>query len=74
MNQILVQNINEEIKKGIAKWGATDTTPDRLLAAATEELGEVAHAINHSESIGRIRQEITEVMGILARLYDMVIS
>lgn len=72
MNYELIKRIDEERERGIQKWGDTDRTPGVLLNAATEELGEVAHAINHNESMDRTQQEITEVMGILARLYEMV--
>ncbi|GAI65063.1 unnamed protein product, partial [marine sediment metagenome] len=49
-----------------------DKSPSILLNAATEELGEVAHAINHVEGRDRIVQEIAETIGILSRLHDMV--
>lgn len=72
MNYELIKRIDEERERGIQKWGDTDRTPTILLNAATEELGEVAHAINHEEGMDKTQQEITEVMGVLARLYDMV--
>lgn len=72
MNYGLIQRIDEESKAAIKKWGVTDKTPEILLNAATEELGEVAHAINHNEDVSEIQQEIVETMGILARLYEMV--
>lgn len=72
MNYSLIQRIDEEKEVAIKKWGDTDRTPQILLNAATEELGEVAHAINHKEGVAVIQQEVVETMGILARLYDMV--
>jgi len=72
MYQSLVNRINEEEKVAIKKWGDADRTPDDLLCAATEELGEVAHAINHKEGVSAIHQEIVEAMGVLSRLYEMV--
>lgn len=72
MDVLLVKLVEDEERKGKAKWGHSDTVPDRLLAAATEELGEVAHGINHNEGSAKIRQEIAEVIGVLSRLYDMV--
>jgi len=68
----LIKRVKEEEERGIAKWGATDNNPNILLNAAVEELGEVAHAINHSEGIEKIQQEITETIGVLSRLYNMV--
>lgn len=68
----LIEQIDAEKAIAIQKWGDTDRTPEILLNAATEELGEVAHAINHNEGREAILQEIVETMGILARLYDMV--
>jgi len=72
MKQKLIQSVNHEIARGKAKWGEVDKSPELLLIAATEELGEVAHAINHNEGCATIQQEIAEAVGILARLYDMV--
>ena len=72
MNYGLIKRIDEEMKVAVNKWGDADRTPDDLLCAATEELGEVAHAINHKDGVGEIQQEIVETMGILARLYEMV--
>ena len=73
MDARLAYKIVQEEVRGMAKWGSTDKSPTILLAAATEELGEVAHAINHNEGADRIAQEIAETMGILSRLYNMVI-
>lgn len=72
MNTDLLRMVEVEEFKGATKWGHSDTHPDRLLAAATEELGEVAHGINHGEGADKTRQEIAEVIGVLSRLYDMV--
>lgn len=72
MEYRLRTHIDQEVARGFAKWGTTDTSREILLNAATEELGEVAHAINHNENYRRIQQEIAEVMGVLARLYEMV--
>ena len=72
MLEELIDKIVMEEERGIAKWGKTDRSPDILLNAATEELGEVAHAINHNEGADKIRQEIAETMGVLSRLYEMV--
>lgn len=72
MRHELLDKVIDEEERGIAKWGATDKTPEILLSAALEELGEVAHAINHNEGKERVQQEIAEVMGILSRLDIMV--
>jgi len=72
MNIDLIKQVDKEIVRQIEKWGATDENPIVLIAAATEELGEVAHAVFHDEGVKQIRQEISEVIGVLARLYDMV--
>ena len=72
MRYALIKKVNEEMARGIEKWGATDDSPNILLNAAVEELGELAHAINHDEGIPVAQQEIAETIGILARLYDMV--
>lgn len=72
LSEELVSMINTEVKRGIEKWGKVDTTPGVFLNAALEELGEVAHAINHEEGVSVIAQEIAEAMGILTRLFYMV--
>lgn len=72
MNYRLIQRIDAEREVAIKKWGDVDRTPVDLISAATEELGEVAHAINHNEGVAATQQEIVEVMGILSRLYEMV--
>jgi len=63
--------VNQEEARGRKKWGDTDKSPEILLNAATEELGEVAHAINHAEGKEATQQEIAETIGILSRLYEM---
>ena len=72
MQAALIDLVNKIEKRGIEKWGDTDNCPEALLNAATEELGEVAHAINHQEGGARIQQEVVDVIGILSRLYNMV--
>ena len=72
MNYSLIKRIDAEREVAIKKWGDVDRTPPDLLNAATEELGEVAHAINHNEGVAATQQEIVEAMGVLARLYEMV--
>lgn len=72
MRADLIKKVNKEIDRQKAKWGHTDENPIVLIAAATEELGEVAHACFHDEGLERTQQEISEVIGILVRLYDMV--
>lgn len=72
MLQELIGRVIEEEKVAKAKWGYMDRTPNDLLNAATEELGEVAHAINHDEGKEAIQQEIVETVGVLARLWEMV--
>jgi len=72
MNRLLVELVNAEEKVAIEQWGVTDRTPEILLNAITEELGEVAHAINHEEGVASINQEIVETIGVLSRLYNMV--
>ncbi len=68
----LIDKIILEEERGITKWGSVDRDPTILLNAATEELGEVAHGINHDEGSDKIQQEIAETMGVLSRLYTMV--
>lgn len=68
----LIDKINLEEERGIAKWGSVDRDPTILLNAAIEELGEVAHGINHDEGSDKIQQELAETMGVLSRLYTMV--
>lgn len=72
MRPELIRKVRDEMQRGIKKWGEIDDRPGILLNAATEELGEVAHAINHEEGIECIQQEIAETIGVLARLYEMV--
>ncbi|MBA7679686.1 hypothetical protein ES703_87988 [subsurface metagenome] len=72
MNYSLIKRIDAEREVAIKKWGDTDRTPEILLNAVTEEVGEVAHAINHKEGVSATQQEIVEAMSVLARLYEMV--
>lgn len=72
---MLVDLINQatiEEERGKEKWGHVDLTPVDLMIAIQEEIGEVAHAINHHEGHERVKQEIAEVVGLLNRLYGMV--
>lgn len=71
MDRMLLQLAEKEEARGQEKWGDTDTNPFVLLNAATEELGEVAHAINHQEGQEVVTQEIAETIGVLSRLHDM---
>lgn len=73
MDSRLLSRVQAEERRGKEKWGHIDTSPAILLNAATEELGEVAHAINHEEGKDKTAQEIAEAIGVLSRLYDMVI-
>lgn len=57
--------------RGLEKWGHVDKTPQDLMIAIQEEIGEVAHAINHGEEDERVQQEIAETVGILSRLFSM---
>lgn len=66
----LVELVNTEIERGHKKWGDVDKTPGLYLNAALEELGEVAHAINHSERPSKAQQEVVETIGLLVRLWD----
>lgn len=72
MQRELIRRVEVEEIRGKRKWGAVDRIPGALLNAATEELGEVAHAINHEEGVDKTRQEIAEAMGVLSRLWNMV--
>lgn len=72
MNKELIERAGREVIEGLLKWGHADRTPINLLAAITEEVGEVAHAINHGEGQEATRQEIVEVIALLNRLYEMV--
>lgn len=74
MDRALIKAVEREELRGYQKWGEVDKTPALLLNAATEELGEVAHAINHNEDEEVISQEIAETMGVLSRLYDLVMA
>lgn len=62
MNFQLIKQVDEQVARGIEKWGEIDNSPGVLLNAALEELGEVAHAINHTEGTRRTKQEIAEAM------------
>lgn len=72
MDERLMRMVIGEEERGIAKWGLVDISPELLLNAALEEIGEVAHAVNHSEGFEFVGQEIAEVIGVLSRLYNMV--
>lgn len=69
MNVTLLRMVEVEESRGEAKWGEVDKDPTILLNAAIEELGEVAHAINHNEGVENASQEIAEAIGVLSRLY-----
>lgn len=72
MDAKLIAAVEKEEIRGREKWGKVDTSPVILLNAATEELGEVAHAINHGEGKENISQEIAETIGVLSRLHHMI--
>ena len=72
MNIELLKTVEKEEERGKLKWGNVDREPPDLMIAVQEELGEVAHAINHTEGAEVAKQEIAEVIGLLSRLYDMV--
>lgn len=71
MDTHLIDRVENEVYRGQQKWGHVDINASALLNAATEELGEVAHAINHGEGCEKVQQEVVETMGILTRLYEM---
>lgn len=71
ISQELIDKVDNEMDSAIAKWGKHDQIPDNLISAATEELGEAAHAFNHNEGKEKAQQEIVEAIGVLVRLYDM---
>ena len=71
ISQELINKVDKEIDRAIAKWGEHDQIPDNLISAAVEELGEAAHAFNHNEGKEKAQQEIVEAIGVLVRLYDM---
>lgn len=71
MDAKLIGMVEQEEVHGLAKWGDTDKNPVVLIAAAVEELGEVAHAYFHNEGSKKISQEIAETIGILSRLHEM---
>jgi len=72
MNQRFIDRAIAEEGRGKAKWGQVDKTPQDLMIAIQEELGEVAHAINHNEGRNIIQQETVETVGLLSRLFNMV--
>jgi len=72
MQRELLRQVEVEEIRGKKKWGAVDRSPGILLNAAVEELGEVAHAVNHDEGADKARQEIAEAVGVLSRLWNMV--
>lgn len=72
MDMDLVRMVTAEEQVARTKWGSHDQIPDNLISAAVEELGEVAHAINHEEGLARTNQEIVHSIGVLSRLYNMV--
>lgn len=72
MKEKLIMLVEEEERKGFAKWGDIDRTPVDYMIAIQEELGEVAHAINHNEGVEATTQEIAQVIGLLSRLYEEV--
>lgn len=72
MKHELIDRVVIEEEVALAKWGATDRSPEILLNAVTEEVGEVAHAINHNEGAEQVKQEIVEAIGVLSHLYDMI--
>lgn len=68
----LLHMVRLERQRGYEKWGTVDKDPTILLNAIIEEIGEVAHAVNHDEGTDKTVQEIAEAIGVLTRLYDMV--
>ena len=72
MLEKLTDMIRLEEARGLTEWGRADKTPQDLMIAVQEEIGEVAHAINHYEGSAQVQQEIAEVVGILSRLFSMM--
>ena len=69
MNEQLLKLIGIEEERGKRKWGHVDITPADFMIAIQEEIGEVAHAINHKEGKKVVQHEIAEVIALLSRLY-----
>lgn len=72
MRAELIETVREEMTIGRAKWGNIDRTPVDFMIAIQEELGEVAHAINHKEGAEQVTLEIAQTIGLLSRLYEEV--
>jgi len=72
LSEKLVNDVNEEIERALAKWGDSDALPGELLNAVTEEYLEalfaVVHAVNHREPKERVHEEIVQAIGVLVRL------
>jgi len=74
MNKKLIEIVEQEEARQVAKWGHTHETPEVLGFAAVGELGEVAGAFFHNEGSERMIQEIAETIATLSRLHDMVLG
>lgn len=72
MDSALLRLVEEQVVLGQRKWGEIDLTPVDFMIAVQEEIGEVAHAINHREGRDAIIIEIAQVIGLLSRLYEEV--
>lgn len=68
MSLDLINQVNDEINRALAKWGDIDALPGELLNAVVEELLEVVHAVNHREPKERVHEEIVQAIGVLVRL------
>lgn len=68
----MVQEVNDEMARAMAKWGRIDEDPHEIVNAVAEELLEVIHSVNHRESRERIHDEIIQAIGVLVRLDDLV--
>lgn len=76
MSIALINQVNDEMDRALAKWGDNDALPGELLNAVTEEYLEalfaVVHAVNHREPKEQAHEEIVQAIGVLVRLDNRV--
>ena len=72
LTQLLINEVEAEIKQAEAEWGDIDIDPHELLNAVAEECLEVIHAVNHRQPPELIHREIVQAIGVLVRLNERI--
>ena len=69
MNDVVRRNINTEQARQVSKWGNQNHTPLRWLPILTEEVGEVAKAVNENDGEA-YRAELVQVAAVATSMIE----